>query len=323
MRKPLVPAIATLTAGLLAAAAAPALAQPVAISTLPQGSLAYSIASAVAKVGTEKGGLNMRVVGTGGSNVYIPRLHRGEVAFGTSNLFEANFARTGTGNFDGRKNPNVRVAALLMPFAVGIMVAKDTGITSLTGLKGKAFPVGYARQKLVAVMQRAIFAGVGMKESDLDGVPVPNFAKAAGLLAQGRLAGMLLAPGSGIVKRTAARRAVRFVNIPNTPEVLKSIQTTLPGTRLVLVKPNKRFVSIAEPVHLVGYQYAIIAGKDTKDSDVYKLVKALHDNKAALAQAHGIFRRFNPKKMAAVTNVVPFHPGAVKFYKEAGIWPAK
>lgn len=302
--------------------ASQASAQPVAIGTLPQGSLAYAIASAVAKVGTEKGGLNMRVVGTGGSNVYIPQIHRGEVAFGTSNLFEATFARTGTGNFTGRKNPNVRVIALMMPFAVGIMVARDTKITKLTELKGKAFPVGYARQKLVAVMQKAIFAGVGMTESDLDGVPVPNFAKAAGLVAQGKLAGLLLAPGSGIVKRTAAQRAVRFVNIPNTEAVRKSISQALPGTRLVLVKPNKRFVSIVEPVHLVGYQYAIIAGSKTSDDAAYKLAKALYNNQKDLAAAHGIFRRFNPKKMAAVTNIVPFHPGAIKFYKEVGIWPA-
>lgn len=308
----------------LCALSAPALAQkPVAIGTLPQGSLAYAIASAVAKVGTEKGGLNMRVVGTGGSNVYIPRIHRGEVAFGTSNLFEAKFARTGTGNFAGRKNPNVRVVALMMPFAVGIMVARDTGITSLTGLKGKAFPVGYARQKLVAIMQRAIFASVGMKESDLDGVPVPNFAKAAGLVAQGKLAGLLLAPGSGIVKRTAAQRPVRFVDIPNTPAAQKIIAETLPGARLVVVKPHKRFVSIVEPVHLIGYQYAIIAGSKTSPDAVYKLAKALYNGKKELAAAHGIFRRFNPKRMASVTDVVPFHPGAIKFYKEAGIWKGK
>jgi TRAP transporter TAXI family solute receptor len=300
-----------------------AAAQPVAIGTLPQGSLAYAIASAVAKVGTEKGGLNMRVVGTGGSNVYIPQISRGEVAFGTSNLFESKFAITGTGNFPGRRNPNVRIVALLMPFAVGIMVARDTGIKELTQLRGKAFPVGYARQKLVAVMQTAIFNGVGMKESELDGVPVPNFVKAAGLLAQGKLTGLLLAPGSGIVKRTAARRAVRFINIPNTPAVRKSLSDALPGTRLVLVKPHKRFVSIAEPVHLIGYQYAIIAGSKTNADAVYKLAKALYNGKKELAAAHGIFRRFNPKRMASVTDVVPFHPGAIRFYKEAGIWKGK
>jgi len=296
---------------------------PVAIGTLPQGSLAYAIASAVAKVGTQNGGLNMRAVGTGGSNVYIPQLNRGEVAFGTSNLFEANFARTGTGNFKGRKNPNVRIAALLMPFAVGIMVARDSKITQLTQLKGKAFPVGYARQKLVAVIQQAIFRGVGMSESDLDGVPVPNFAKAAGLLAEGKLTGMLLAPGSGIVKRTHAKRAVRFIDIPKKPSVEAEIKKNLPGARLVLVKPNKRFVSIVEPVHLIGYQYAIITSSKTDAGSVYKLVKALHGHQKELAAAHGIFRRFKPAKMATVTTVVPFHKGAIRFYKEAGVWPAK
>lgn len=301
--------------------ASPALAEkPVAIGTLPQGSLGFAIASAMAKVGTEKGGLQVRAIGLGGSSVYLPKVNSGELEFGTSNTFEATFATQGTGNFKGRVNGNLRVAAMLVPFAVGLMVAKDSNIQKITDLKGRAFPTGYAKMKLVAIMQDAIFKAVGMSNKDLKPVPVPNFVKGAALLAEGKVAGVLLAPGSGVVKKTYAKRPVRFITIPNNAKVEGSIQKTLPGTRLVRVKPSKRLVSISTPVYLIGYQYALMTSTKVSDEIVYKLVKALYGNKKDLAAAHGIFRRFNPAKMAPKLAGATYHAGAIKFYKEMGIW---
>jgi TRAP transporter TAXI family solute receptor len=307
---------------LLGAAAGPTFAaeKPVAIGTLPQGSLGFSIAAALAKVGTEKAGLEVRAIGQGGSSVYLPKVNSGELEFGTSNTFEVVFATKGTGNFEGHAHPNLRVAAMLSPFTVGLMVAKDSDIKQVTDLKGRPFPTGYAKQRLVGVMQEAIFNAVGMSDSDLKPVPVPNFVKGAELLAEGKVAGVLLAPGSGVVKKTHAQRPVRFITIPNDPKVESAIHKALPGSRLVEVKPNPRLVSIAEPVNLIGYQYALVTNAKMSDDVVYRLVKSIHDNKAALAASHGVFRQFDPAAMAPKLDGATYHPGAIKFYKEAGIW---
>ena len=114
-------AAAVLCAALTHFLATPASAQkPLGIATLPQGSLGYAIASALAKVGSDKAGLPMRAVGLGGSSVYVPQINAREIEFGTSNTFEAIFATRGTGNFAGRAHPNLRVVAALAPFQVGI-----------------------------------------------------------------------------------------------------------------------------------------------------------------------------------------------------------
>lgn len=297
--------------------------EPLAIGTLPQGSLGYAIASAVAKTVTGATDLEVRAVGQGGSSVYLPQVNAGEMEFGTSNTFEAIFATQGTGNFEGRPNPDLRVATMLVPFTVGLMVQKDSDIQAVTDLKGKPFPVDYAKMKLVGIMQDAIFRAVGMANSDLEPVPVPNFVKGAELLAQGKVAGVLLAPGSGVVKKTHAMTPVRFLDIPKTPDVESAIQDALPGSRLVKVEPNARLQSIAEPVHLIGYQYALMTNKHVADDVVYEVVKAIHGGKEGLASAHGIFNRFDPAKMTADLPGATFHPGAVKFYQEAGLWPAE
>lgn len=320
MRKTMTAVACAALLGCVVAGPAVAAGKPVAIATLPQGSLGFAIASAMAKVATEKGGLQVRAIGQGGSSVYLPKVNSGELEFATSNTFEATFATQGTGNFKGRPNKDLRVAAMLVPFAVGLMVAKDSDIRKITDLKGKPFPTGYNKMRLVGLMQEAILNAVGMSDSDLKPVPVPNFVKGAALLSEGKVAGVILAPGSGVVKKAHAKRPVRFITIPNDPKVAASIAKALPGARLVQVKPNKRLVSIAEPVYLVGYQYALMTNAKVPDDTVYRMVKALHENKKALAAAHGIFNRFNPKRMAPKLAGATYHPGAIRYYKEAGIW---
>lgn len=293
---------------------------PVAIGTLPQGSLGFSIAAAIAQVATDNTDIEVRAVGQGGSSVYIPALNQGAIDFATSNSFEAVFATQGTGNFDTTANPNVRVAAMLQPFEVGIMVAADSDIKSLADLKGRPFPVGYVRQRLVGVMQEALFEAAGMTADDVDGVPVPNFVDGAELLAQGVVAGVLLSPGSGVVRQTMSQVPVRFISVLEGETAAAAVAQSLPGSYVSRVEPSERMPEITEAVDLLGYQYALLTHADASEEMIYEMVKALHANKAALAEAHGSFNRFDPTAMANQVEGASFHPGAVRFYREAGIW---
>lgn len=299
-----------------------ALAESAGIGTNPQGSLGYSIASALAKVMTENGGIETRAIGMGGSSVFIPQVNSGEIAFATSNTFEAIFATTGSGNFSGKPNPNLRVVAALVPFTVGIMVRADSDIKKITDLKGKRFPSKYARMKLVGLIQNAVFKAVGMSEKDIRPVPVPNFVRGSELLAEGKVAGVLTAPGSGVTKKTNALVAIRFLNIPNTPQVVASLSKSLPSAYLAKVKPSKRSTGILEPINLVGYQYALVTSSSLSEEVVYKTAKAIAENKKSLAEAHGVFNRFVPEKMVVSLPGAKYHPGAIKYYKERGWWPS-
>ncbi|SIT05481.1 hypothetical protein SAMN05421759_11291 [Roseivivax lentus] len=298
-----------------------ALAQsgPVAVGTLPQGSLGYAIAAGVSQVVSENTDVSMRAVGQGGSSVFIPALNRGEIDFSTSNTFEAVFATQGTGNFEGNANPNVRVAALLQPFEVGIMVAADSDITSLEDLRGQPFPVGYTRQRLVGVMQDAVFDAVGMSSDDLDGVPVPNFVEGAKLLAQGSVVGVMLAPGSGVVRQTMAQTPVRFISVIEGEDAAAAVAQSLPGSYVGRVEPVERLPEITEPVDLIGYQYALLTHAEADEEVVYSVVKALYENKESLIESHGSFRRFDPDAMAFQVEGASLHPGAERFYREVGI----
>jgi len=294
-------------------------AQTVSIGSLPQGSLSYSIGAAVAKVIGDKTDLTTRAIGIGGGSIYFPQVNQGRLEMSTAAGPEAIFASSGTGPYEGHKNPNLRVLSRLLEFNTGYMVRKDSNIRSLADLKGQRVPSGFTSQKLVGTLVRATMAAEGLSYDSVKGVPVPNFVRGTDELVAGRVVTSYLAPGSGITRKAHASIGIRFISLKESPGSLKTIQSIAPGVYYATVKPSKRMPYITEPVKMLGFDYLIIVGSMVNDEVAYKSAKALHLNKKALISAHGIFRGYNPKLIAKKGLGVPFHPGAAKYYKEAGL----
>jgi len=61
-------------------------------------------------------------------------------------------------------------------------------------------------------------------------------------------------------------------------------------------------------------------GAHVSDQVVYDLVKAVYGNKKSLIEGHPNFRAFQEKEAGKPQPNLPHHPGAIKFFKEAGIW---
>ena len=311
--------VALAAAGLAGAASA----QTVTVGTLPQGSLAYSIGSTVAKVIGDNTDLNMRAVGFGGSNIYFPQLDQGRVEMSTGTIIDGTFAYRGTAIFKGKPHPNLRILTRLFTFQVGFMVRKDSSIRSLNDFKGKRFPAGYTSQRLVDTLVRASFATEGMTYSDIKPVMVPNFIRGTDAMVAGRAAGSFLAVGSAVVRKANAAVGIRVLNLKNTPEALATMQKIAPGSFFTVVKPSKRMPYITEPVTIIGFDFLILINAKVSGDIAYKSAKALHDNKKSLVAGHGVFNAFRPGQMAKKGLAVPYHPGAIKFYKEVGQWPPK
>lgn len=298
-------------------------AKTITIGTLPQGSLAFSTAAAVAKVISDNSDLNMRAVGFGGSNIFIPQLDQGKLEMTTATIIESVMAKDGTGIFEGRKHPNLRVLTRLLTFEVGFMVAKNSNIQKLTDFKGLPFPSDFTSQKVVEVLVRAAFAAEGMSFADVKGVPVPNFIRGTDEFVAGRVKGSFLAPGSSVVRKANAKMAIRFLSLDNTPAKAAIIAKIAPGTVFKVLKPSKRMPYIEKPTTMMAFDYMILINADVPDDVAYKAAKAIHGGKKGLIASHGIFNGFKPDGMAKKNLGIAYHPGAIKFYTEAGQWPPK
>jgi TRAP-type uncharacterized transport system substrate-binding protein len=66
----------------------------------------------------------------------------------------------------------------------------------------------------------------------------------------------------------------------------------------------------------------LITHESVSEEVVYNFTKILFQNREKVAEKHPAGKALNPKNAVRDTGV-PFHPGAIKFYKEEGIWPGE
>lgn len=311
--------------GAVAAFGAPAAAQTYAIGANPQGSMFYAAAAALAKVGVDKTGLQFRVAPYSGSSTYIPKVNNGELAFGMSNGAEYSFAYAGTELFKDHPNKNLRSVMFTFALTNGFAVRKDSGIKTAADLKGKKVPGVYSSGRIFAYLQEAWLAAAGMKPGDVTMAPMPNFVVGIKAFTEGRTDAAYIPFNSGAGKEAMAKipGGWRYLSTGTIPNADEKASEALPTARTVKIKPGKAATGVDDnPTTLIAIDVAMFTNKDVPDDVVYKIVKTAYEGKAELAKTLGAFNRFNPKNMVR-KSAVPYHPGAIKAYKELGLWPAK
>ena len=302
-----------------------ALAQlPIAIATPPSGSIYNSTAAAIGKVLGEKAGLRMTLQALGGSSQYLPIVNAGEVPFGIANVYETSLAVTGRDYFKGRPTKDVRTVAVLYPLRNTIFVKKDSKYKKLADLKGARGPVGFTNQKILTSVTNAALAPGGITLDDVKGVNVANIIANSNAFKEGRTDFFVFAMGAAPVREAdAAVGGIRALTVENTPANVAAARKHVPVSYLHYNKPSKGNAGLLEPGWIVSYGVNLLASTKTPDEIVYKVVKAIHDNGAALGKIFPPLRLLDTKAMAQEIAGVEYHQGAVKYYKEIGQWPPK
>jgi len=301
----------------------PACAQTVSIATTPAGSYTNSVGAAVAKVIFDKA--KIRAVVQPQATIGLDEVASGGAEFNVSNVFDAAFFASGTGEYEGRgAKPNIRLVGALLPFRVAMHVRADSGIRTMAELKGKRVSSGFVAQKTVGRTIEAHLAGAGLTYNDVIKVPAPNVASATQDFIGGRVDVVYFALGSGTGKQASASvGGLGVLEVDAAPEAVKRLQAILPGAYVMRVEPEPGLDGISQPTNIVAFDMVLNTSAAVSDDVVYKVAKAIYESQSELAAIFPPFRLFAPRHMAKQLAQVPMHPGAVRFYREAGIWPDK
>ena len=306
------------------ALATSASAQTVGIGSTKGGAVAQ-ITATISKAVSEHGGLQMRAQTMGGTQQYIPVVNAGELEFGISNITQLHMARTGTGLSEGTKYENLRLVATMMKFIVSPVVPIKSGITKTSQLKGLRTSVGFKGAPLFANLHKGALATADLKSPD-DIVPVPQvgLVQSWRALMAGKVDWVIAAGGSGFVKQMNAKidGGVRHISFPNTPEALEKMHKYFPKSDWEIVQPRKGLTGVIEPTNFVSYDYTLWTYANLSDDIVYKVTKVMHTQVKQLKEGGPLWRTYQADKRLAKPQGHPYHPGAVKYYKEAGLWPA-
>ena len=297
-----------------------AYAQAVGIATSNPGSIFHNIGTAVAKAANDAG-INVTIQPATSPNQYMPLVNQNDVEFGIGNLEEFNYALTGEGWFSGSVNPNLRVVALIMPIKEAIFVRADSDIKTIADLKGQPMVDGYTAQQTILPQLDAIYATAGLTRADMQPVQVPSVVAGADAFIAGDSVGFIFAHGAGKVREAdAAVGGIRALGVPDTPEALAAIREHWKTGYIVPMQPGPASPGVLEPGTFIAYPQVVFTNSEVSDDVVYEMTKVLHESKESMQAAFPGFAAFDPQAMVGDIAPAEYHPGAIRFYKEAGLW---
>ncbi len=275
----------------------------------------YPFGGAMSKIwNTKIPGMNVTAQTSGASGENVRLINKKEVELALVQSDTLDFAYNAKEAF---KEPlkGMSVVAVLYPEVIQVIVAADGPIKSFAALKGKKVGVG-APGSGTEANYRQLLDGYGMKKEDVNGQYL-SFSESAEAFKDKHIDAFIVTgavPTSAIMD-VATQNAIRI--LPIAPDVMKKLTEKYPFLAPVKVPANS-YKGQTEEVQTAAVTAVLIAGNQLKDDMVYNLTKALFENQAELAAAHAKGKELNLQY--AVQGVsIPFHPGAVKYYKEKGV----
>ncbi|MSP44389.1 MAG: TAXI family TRAP transporter solute-binding subunit [Xanthobacteraceae bacterium] len=313
------PAIIRAATGSLAAAVlglalsvGPASAQTYGFATLPPGTLNHTTAAAVSKVLKEKGGINMLVQPTAGDQVINPMVGRGEVEIGITNIMEAQDA------FDGQFK-DMRLIAAVHALRTPFFVRKDSGLFKIADMKGKRVSMGYSAMRNIEKTMVAQLATAGLTPADIKPVLVPNVMRSADEFIAGNADMFSFAFGGPKVKEADATvGGIRALEIDETG--MPAAKKVMPWGYLTDIGPGPIFTGVEKPMKVYSFDNVLIVSAKMPEDFVNKILTLMEQNKDELIAVQPVLREYTPA-FAYKQYGVPYHPGALKYFKEKNVTP--
>jgi hypothetical protein len=212
---------------------------------------------------------------------------------------------------------DLRAVFSIHPESITLVAAVDAGINSINDLKGKRVNIGNPgsgqRQNSIDALE-----AVGINyESDLiaEGIKA---AEAPGLLQDGRIDAFFYTVGhpSGAIKEaTAGARKVRFAEIKGVEALLEKYPYYAKAKIPVNLYPG---AENTEDVETFGVKATFVTSAKVPDNVVYAITKEVFDNFEDFKKLHPAYAVLTKENMLEGLSA-PIHPGAMKYYKEAGL----
>ncbi|MEM8728438.1 MAG: TAXI family TRAP transporter solute-binding subunit [Pseudomonadota bacterium] len=299
-------------------AAGPALAQIAALGSTQRGGTSQ-IGRALAAAISENSDLQMRPQELANTADYLPLVASGELDFGISNVVQLVYAVNGAGMSEGRPLPNLQMVATLMPFRHAYVVRKDSDINSIADLAGKRAPV-FAEGALGDYVTKAYLATEGMTTEDVNGIQVPNFPRMWNAFSEGSADVTIVVVGAANSREFDASFGIKYLSFDGSDEALAAQREWLPQSYQQTLDTDSGIPGIMGPTNIMAYDYVLWASEDTPEDMVYAATKALYEATGGLVDSGGpVWMGFDTDVMSK-DNGVAYHPGAMKFYEEQGMW---
>ena len=210
----------------------------------------------------------------------------------------------------------------MMKFTVSFIVAKNSGINKILDLKGKRIASGFKAAPLFTFVTSGALAAGGLTYDDVKRVPAVGLVQHWRMFMQGKVDAVISAAGTGFAKQMNAKikGGIKHLTFPKTPKALEALQSWFPHSQWADVKPRKGLTGVIAPTTFTSYDFVLWTHKGLPDEVVYKVTKVMHQQAKQLKQGGPLWRSYEANARLQKDHGYPYHKGAIKYYKEAGLW---
>jgi uncharacterized protein len=294
-------------------AASPEWPKSLTLVTASPGGVYYVYGEALAKILTEKLGITINPLPTQGPVHNVKLLDSGGAQLGLITMGIGLQGWNGTGDWtNGKRFRDMRALFPMFDTPFQAMVLRRSGIATVASLDKKRVSVGPK-------------AGTG-------GTYIPEILKVLGISAEinygsfdtvaiellaGRHDAFTTLTGAPVpaIQEAEAKEPVKFISL--SPEQIETICKAMPEfSPSKIAAGTYRFLD--KDYATIGVYNFAVGRADLPDDLVYQLVKAVFENQPRLLKAHSAASETLPQNVVKNT-FLPFHPGAVRYYREIGI----
>ncbi len=289
------------------------------VATGPTTGVYYPLGGGIADVLTKNvPGLNATAGTTDGSVANLLLISQGRADVGLS-MADASFdAFKGQDKFKDRK-VDVRALMVLYPNRMHIVTVEGRGIDKVSDLKGKRVSTG-APNSATQVMAYRVLEAYGLNpEKDIVRERLDP-GKSADAIKDGKLDAFFWVGGlpTPAVTDLGATPGIKL-KLVNHDDALEAMNKKYGSLYVKDTIPAKTYPGQDQPVQIVSVWNVLVADAKMSDQLAYDIVKTLLDHKEDLIRVHAEAKNFDLKNQTNATAVIPYHPGAKKYFAEKGV----
>ena len=245
-------------------------------------------------------------------NLNLLQKGRGEIALTLGDSLALAWEGDADAGFPDKLD-KLRGIAAVYPNFVQVVAYADSEITEFDQLAGKSLSVG-APKSGTELNARTIMDAAGMSYDDLGKTEYLDFAGSVELIKNRQLDATLQSAGLGVasIKDLATSVDITVVSIPD------SVVEKLEAPYVAATIPAGTYKGQQEDVGTVSIANFLVTHDEVSDELAYQMTKQLFENLEELASAHQAAKEIKLEN-AIEAMPVPLHPGAEKYYKEAGL----
>ncbi len=297
------------------------------IATATTGGTFYPVGVALATLMTQTLGDEEQVLASAitssGSAENVSLLENDEVQLAILQALFGSMAWQGSGVYEGRPVRDLRGITMLWDNVEQVVVIRrfaETGtVDDLAGMAGQRVSLG-SRWSGTEVSARTILTALGLEPGRTFDVMHLGYGPSANALQNRRIAGMFLAggiPTGAVTQAMAALGPDNIAFLEFTDDHLERLRDQYPVWRRFVI-PEETYPGQREPVRTLAQPNLLATTTQVDDDVVYLVLRTLWENLDFIQRQHAATREM--KLETALDGLpLPLHPGAVRFYREAGV----